>query len=141
MTTVRSQKIGRKGDGTAYERMKYILSKRIAQGRPRHSKKPRFLLEARRCIGGDKRNRTADLLNAIQALSQAMRQRTPETEAWEMRSIRGMQMNDAAFVRAGIFCMDLGQGWAGVSFHSHRKPKGSRGTFPASMASPVTRSV
>ena len=34
MTAVRSQKIGRKRDGTAYELMKYILPKRIAQGRP-----------------------------------------------------------------------------------------------------------
>ena len=33
MTAARSQKIGRKGDGTAYERMEYILPKRIAQGR------------------------------------------------------------------------------------------------------------
>ena len=34
MTAARSQKIGRKRDGTAYELMKYILPKRIAQGRP-----------------------------------------------------------------------------------------------------------
>ena len=34
MTAARSQKIGRKRDGTAYECMKYILPKRIAQGRP-----------------------------------------------------------------------------------------------------------
>ena len=30
-----------------------------------------------RCCGGDKRDRTADLLNAIQALSRMMRSRTP----------------------------------------------------------------
>ena len=34
MTAARSKKIGRKRDGTAYECMKYILPKRIAQGRP-----------------------------------------------------------------------------------------------------------
>ncbi len=35
-------------------------------------------------FGGDKRDRIADLLNAIQALSRAVRVRTPKTDAWEM---------------------------------------------------------
>ena len=35
-----------------------------------HNKKPRFLSEARFHFGGDKRDRTADLLHAMQALSQ-----------------------------------------------------------------------
>ena len=47
------------------------------------TKDPKQLLQV--FDGGDKRDRTADLLNAIQALSRAMRQRTPETEAWEMQ--------------------------------------------------------
>ena len=37
------------------------------------------------CHGGDKRNRTADLLNAIQALSQAVRVHTPVIGTWKMR--------------------------------------------------------
>ena len=36
-------------------------------------------------IGGDKRDRTADLLNAIQALSQAVRVHTPVIGAWKMQ--------------------------------------------------------
>ena len=36
-------------------------------------------------FGGDKRDRTADLLNAIQALSQTVRLHTPVIEVWEMR--------------------------------------------------------
>ena len=36
-------------------------------------------------FGGDKRDRTADLLNAIQALSQAVRVHTPVIGAWKMR--------------------------------------------------------
>ena len=35
-------------------------------------------------FGGDKRDRTADLLNAIQALSQAVRVHTPVIGVWEM---------------------------------------------------------
>ena len=38
-------------------------------------------------FGKDKRDRTADLLNAIQALSQAVRVHTPITSAWETQSI------------------------------------------------------
>ena len=36
-------------------------------------------------FGGDKRDRTADLLNAIQALSQAVRVHTPVIGTWKMR--------------------------------------------------------
>ena len=41
-----------------------------------------------RSFGGDKRDRTADLLNAIQALSQAVRVHTPVIHAWEIQKIR-----------------------------------------------------
>ena len=41
-----------------------------------------------RSFGGDKRDRTADLLNAIQALSLAMWSRTPQTEQRKHRRKR-----------------------------------------------------
>ena len=61
----------------------FVMFSEGGQAKGGQAKKTRNL----RCrsFGGDKRDRTADLLNAIQALSRAMRQRTPETEAWEMQ--------------------------------------------------------
>ena len=41
-----------------------------------------------RSFGGDKRDRTADLLNAIQALSRAVRVHTPVIGAWKVQYIR-----------------------------------------------------
>ena len=47
------------------------------------TKDPKQLLQV--FVGGDKRDRTADLLNAIQALSQAVRVHTPVIGTWKMR--------------------------------------------------------
>ena len=47
------------------------------------TKDPKQLLQV--FDGGDKRDRTADLLNAIQALSQAVRVHTPVIGAWKMQ--------------------------------------------------------
>ena len=44
-------------------------------------------------FGGDKRDRTADLLNAIQALSRLVRLHTPPKPGQKGASIRGQPQN------------------------------------------------
>ena len=51
--------------------------KSSALQKEKHLTKYQVLSSACAIGGGDKRDRTADLLNAIQALSQTVRERTP----------------------------------------------------------------
>ena len=67
--------------------------KRCFRGAPKaaraqNKKDPKRLLQVF-CVGGDKRDRTADLLNAIGALSRPTRSRTPPTGQRKHKRKRG----------------------------------------------------
>ena len=69
--------------------------KRWNRGRAAKKKKTRN--SRSRSLGGDKRDRTADLLNAIGALSRSMRSRTPPTGQRKHKRKRGCDVfSDAA---------------------------------------------
>jgi len=64
------------------------MEKAVPYKKEKHLTKYQVLSSALRHSGGDKRDRTADLLNAIQALSRLYRLHTPANRAKE-RSIHG----------------------------------------------------
>ena len=57
------------------------MEKAVPYKKERHLRKYQVLSSACAIGGGDKRDRTADLLNAIQALSQPERLHTPSNRA------------------------------------------------------------